>query len=358
MIKMAVTALLLIRGEGAMSAEEKFDEAVFAGGCFWCMESPFEKMPGVLQVTAGYTGGSKDHPTYEEVSAGKTGHVEAVKILFNAKIVDYGKLLDQFLRQIDPTDEGGQFADRGSQYRPVIFYVSAEQRELAYKALAELNASGIFDRPVKVAIKPAGEFWTAEEYHQDFYKKNPLRYKLYRKGSGRDAFIELHGQRRNPAVAEGVPSQSAVLYVKPADSELKKKLTPLQFNVVRNNATEPPFKNEYWDNREEGIYVDIVTGEPLFSSRDKYESHCGWPSFKKPLRDDILIEKDDASHGMRRTEVRSKYGDAHLGHLFSDGPAPLGLRYCINSASLRFIHKAKLRQEGYGEWLKLFDEAS
>lgn len=316
---------------------EKTELATFAGGCFWCMVTPFNELPGVKSVVSGYTGGHKENPTYEEVCSDTTGHAEAVQIEFDPDLFPYEKLVELFWQQIDPTDPGGQFADRGSSYRTAIFYHNEEQRRIAEESKRRLEESGRFDKPIVTEIVPASTFYPAEEHHQDFYRKNPFHYRTYRKGSGRDDFLEKHWRR--PKNQE----------------ELKKRLTPLQYEVTQNNGTEPPFRNAYWDHEEEGIYVDIVSGEPLFSSLDKYDAGCGWPSFTKPLIPANIREKLDLSHGMVRTEVRSRMADSHLGHVFDDGPGPAGLRYCINSAALRFIPKDRLEEEGYGEFKGLFE---
>lgn len=314
----------------------KLEKATFAGGCFWCMVKPFDEQDGIEEVVSGYTGGHKENPTYKEVCSETTGHYEAVQITFNPEVFPYEKLLDVFWSQIDPTDAGGQFHDRGDSYRTAIFYHSDEQKEIAEKSKSDLNQSGRFKDPIVTEIIPAKPFFAAEEYHQDYYKKNPFRYKMYQAGSGRAAFIKEHWKKENR-------------------EDLKKKLTPIQYEVTQNNGTEPPFKNEFWNHTEEGIYVDIVSGEPLFSSLDKYDAGCGWPSFTKPINKEQVKEEMDVSHRMVRTEVRSKEGDSHLGHVFEDGPVDKGgLRYCINSAALRFIPVSQLETEGYGEYKKLF----
>lgn len=331
-------------------AAGKYHTAIFAGGCFWCMEPPFENTEGVIDVVAGYTGGETENPTYEQVSSGRTGHYEGVLVTYDPEKVSYEELLDVFWRQIDPTDDGGQFADRGTQYYTAIFYLTEEQRRKAEESKRRLEEAQIFNKPVVTAILPAKPFYRAEEYHQDYASKNVLHYNRYKVGSGREGFLQSTWKDSGQAKSAWED------FVKPSDEELRAKLTPLQYKVTQKEGTERPFQNEYWDNKQKGIYVDIVSGEPLFTSTDKYDSGTGWPSFSKPIEGVDLVEKKDYRLFSVRTEVRSPLADSHLGHVFDDGPPPTGLRYCLNSAALRFVPVEKMEEEGYGDYLWLFEK--
>ncbi|MDO5115380.1 MAG: peptide-methionine (R)-S-oxide reductase MsrB [Synergistaceae bacterium] len=317
----------------------KDGEAVIylAGGCFWGMEKYMEGIPGVLDVVSGYANGKGCEPvSYEEVCRGGTGYKETVRVLYDPKRVSPETLLFAFFRAIDPSQRDRQGNDVGTQYQTGIFYTDAAS-EAAARRVAEIERERA-ENGFYVLIEPLRIFHEAEEYHQNYLTKHPNGY--------------CHVRPEEIAEASGLKIDAG-RYVRPSDEELKKRLTERQYAVTRKNATEAPFVNEYFGNTARGLYVDAATGEPLFSSSDKYQSSCGWPAFTKGIDENVLIYKEDLSHGMRRTEVRSRAGDSHLGHVFTgDRESPNGTRYCINSAALRFIPYEDMDKEGYGELKK------
>lgn len=327
---------------------EQYDKAIFAGGCFWCSEADFEKVNGVVEVISGYTGGDLENPSYEEVSTGKTGHREAVEVYYDSSIVSYEKLLEVFWKHINPIDEEGQFVDRGYQYTSAIYYTNSTQKQLAETSKQKI--SQYFNESIATEILPVTAFYKAEKYHQNYYKKNSLQYKFYRYKSGRDQFIDENWKGVDLNISKNnIENKSQEFNGVPISD-----LSETQYFVTQKNGTEEPFNNEYWDNEKEGIYVDIISGEPLFSSKDKFKSGTGWPSFTKPLSEDAIKRVTDRGFFTTRVEVRGKVSDAHLGHVFNDGPQPTGLRYCMNSAALKFIPKEELKEKGYDEYLEEF----
>ena len=327
-----------VKDENKMETRE-LHEIYFAGGCFWGTEHFLKQIRGVKATEVGYANGTVKNPTYEQVCSGNTGSAETVKVVYDPKEVDLDLLLDLFFKTIDPTSLNRQGNDRGTQYRTGVYYTDKTDIPVIEQAIQSLSAK--YSKPVVVEVKPLVNFYKAEGYHQDYLDKNvggychisPELFELARKANAKP------------------------VYKKATDATLRSTLTDMQYSVTQKNATEPAFRNEYWDEHREGIYVDITTGEPLFVSTDKFDSGCGWPSFSKPIDKGLIREKLDVSHGMRRTEVRSNAGDSHLGHVFNDGPKDKGgLRYCINSASLRFIPKDKMKAEGYGDYLYLLDK--
>ncbi len=351
--------------------------AYLAGGCFWCIEADLGKAPGVLSVVSGYAGGHKANPTYAEVCSETTGHREAAMITYDPSQTTYRDLLIYFFEHIDPTDAGGQFHDRGESYTTAIFFQDIDEKETAEDIVAKLDEANVFGAPIATLVLPFTNFYPAEEYHQNYHEKNAGHYGRYRSASGRDELASMSiGKvarvcsikddekfvKDLKSVLAELPVTEAVGMASSADDGAEKpfkkdltKLDDMQYHVTQTEGTEPPFQNEYWDNHEEGIYVDILSGEALFSSHDKYDSGTGWPSFVKPIDEKALTLKTDMKIGVPRTEVRSRVADSHLGHVFDDGPKDRGgKRYCMNSASMRFIPKSKLEGEGYGKYLPLF----
>lgn len=310
-------------------------EIYLAGGCFWGTEKYFSNITGVIKTEVGYANGKTENPTYDDVCRKSTGHAETVKVVYDDSIISLPFLLNLYYNVINPTSINRQGNDIGSQYRTGIYFTENQDEAVIKESIADLQKK--YTKKIVVEVKPLSNYYKAEEYHQKYLDKNPNGYCHI----GIDQFEKAKSARMDQTK-----------YIKKTEAELRDTLTDVQYAVTQNNATEPPFQNEYFNLFEPGIYVDITTGEPLFTARDKFESGCGWPSFSKPIAEEFVQNKTDFSHGMIRTEVRSKTGDAHLGHVFHDGPRKMGgLRYCINSASLRFIPIEDMEKEGYAEFI-------
>ncbi|PNV62982.1 peptide-methionine (R)-S-oxide reductase [Clostridium sp. chh4-2] len=341
-----------MKEEKTMMNEENLHTIYLAGGCFWGIEAYMKKLPGVYDTDVGYANGDTENPTYEQVCYNNTGHAETVKVVYDPDSISTELLLEGFFKVVDPTSVNRQGNDRGSQYRSGIYYIDEEDKAIAEAAVEKQKEK--YTKPVVTEVLPLNNFYLAEDYHQDYLDKNPGGY-CHINLNDADEFIA----EENLGMS-GMNDLSGLIlpenYLVPSDEELKTKLTDIQYRVTQKNDTERPYTNEYADTFEKGIYVDVVTGEPLFSSEDKFESGCGWPSFSKPIIPEVVTEKSDTSFNMVRTEVRSRAGNTHLGHVFDDGPAEMGgLRYCINSASIRFIPYDNLEAEGYGFLKQIFD---
>lgn len=307
----------------------------FAGGCFWGVAHLFSLVEGVSGTTAGYANSTVADPTYKEVCTGKTHAAETVRVDYDSSVVGLSDLIGLYFKSIDPLAVDRQGNDVGTQYRTGIYYTSPDDAPVVEAMIATLQRR--YSRPLAIEYGPLKNFYPAEDYHQDYLRKNPGGYCHVDPA----LFREAAAMRKKP---------------KPDKEALRARLTPLQWEVTQHGATERPFDNEYDHEFRRGIYVDITDGTPLFVSSRKYDSGCGWPAFTRPIADSLVTRHTDTSFGRIRTEVRSASSGAHLGHVFPDGPAAEGgLRYCINSASLRFIPAEKMAAEGYADYLPLLD---
>ncbi|OON91576.1 MAG: peptide methionine sulfoxide reductase [Epulopiscium sp. Nele67-Bin001] len=309
-----------------------------AGGCFWGLEKFLRQIYGVLKTTVGYANGNADSkPTYKEVCTDTTGFVEAVAVFYDEDAITLPFLLKTFFKAIDPTALNRQGNDVGSQYRTGVYYTDPAEEPIIQKALDDLQLE--YKKRILIQNLPLQMYYLAEDYHQKYLEKNPQGY--------------CHIGSATYEIAQSAFDPNAK-YKHYTSAELEKRLTPTQFEVTQFNATERPFTNEYDEEFSQGIYVDIVSGQPLFVSSDKFNSGCGWPAFSAPISKDLIKEVMDTTHGMIRTEVRTALSNIHLGHVFPDGPTDKGgERYCINSAALKFIPLEEMEQQGYAQYIPL-----
>lgn len=338
-------------------ADSRLREIWLAGGCFWGLQAYLDKLSGVVYTNVGYANGHTENPSYEQVCYHNTGHAEAVYVQYDPQRMDLTTLLGYFFKVVDPTSINRQGNDVGSQYRSGIFYKDLADQAIIDQAIAQEQKR--YSQRIVTEVLPLRNYYVAEEYHQQYLEKNPHGYCHINLS---DLDKDPRAKRNDESIETAANTQDSrskktpKTYTKPSGEEIRQKLTDMQYQVTQSCGTEPPFANEFWDNHEKGLYVDVVSGEPLFSSRDKYDSGTGWPSFTKPIMADSVTTKRDRSHFMERTEVRSRQGDSHLGHVFTDGPKDRGgQRYCMNSAAMRFIPLEKMAEEGYGEYIHLVE---